>query len=95
MVLGGYDGEKVLNSCEEFNPLSNKWSSLPVMNFQRMYSASYSKNSKVFVFGGIDHNEQVLSSIEVFDSKQWSMHEYKEISEHAIKRFNHSVVNLL
>ena len=39
MAIGGYDGEKVLNSCEVLDEETNEWETIESLNSKRMNSA--------------------------------------------------------
>ena len=64
------------------------------MKNKRMYAGATINDSKAYIIGGIDENEQVLSSIEEYDvkEKKWKLISVGE--DRTNKRFNHSVVNV-
>lgn len=74
MVCGGYDGEKVLNSCEIYDINSQKWTSISDMNTGRMYFNGTLKKDLVYVIGGINDKEEILNHIEYLDLKDLKWH---------------------
>jgi hypothetical protein len=58
VVLGGYDGENVLKSCERFNIGKNQWEKFPDMNIERMYFGCVAnQKANLIAMGGFDKAE--------------------------------------
>ena len=70
-VMGGYDGNDTLRTCEIYNPPSNSWSSIEPMNVARSNAGAAFLNRKIFVVGGWDGVS--LSSVEYYDlvTSEW------------------------
>ena len=70
-VMGGYDGNDTLRTCEIFNSSSNSWSSIEPMNVARSNAGATFMNRKIFVVGGWDGVS--LSSVEFYDmvTNEW------------------------
>jgi outer membrane protein assembly factor BamB len=68
-VVGGYDGKSSLNTFERFDPISNKWESLPSMPVGiSAHSLTLIKN-KLFVFGNYNDLDSTYSYD--FDTLKW------------------------
>jgi N-acetylneuraminic acid mutarotase len=66
--MGGYDGEKVLSSCEFLSSQSLEWEQVGEMSSKRMYFSSICYDDQVIIMGGINENEQILSTMEKYNS---------------------------
>jgi len=66
LVVGGWDGVKVLRSVEMLDASSGQWGALPNMSEPRRGAAVTTAQGSVFVFGGWN-GQKFLSSCEVFD----------------------------
>jgi len=66
-VLGGFDdcGETTLDSIEQYNTLTNKWTNVGRLVHATRNAACAVHNTSVYVFGGMGRNDQDLDSIQV------------------------------
>ena len=62
-VIGGNDGSSFLNSCEVYDPVSNKWSFSAAMNRQRAGLGADVLDGLLYVSGNIDKNYCILSNL--------------------------------
>ena len=71
-VMGGYDGNDTLRTCEVYNPASNDWTSIEPMTVARSNAGAAYLNRKIFVVGGWDGVS--LSSVEYYDlvTHEWT-----------------------
>lgn len=65
-LIGGWDGENVLNTVFQYDPASNTWQRLAEMDQPRMWPAGGIISGKIIVVGGWD-GKQELSSCEMLD----------------------------
>ena len=68
MVMGGWNGEDALLSCELFNIRNNKWTTIKNMNVKRNGHGStywYENEGSIIVVGG--YNDQSHFSVEQYD----------------------------
>jgi len=68
VVAGGYNGKKNLSTTELYQPSLNKWSSIASLNGERDDHALVASGKKLFAFGGVDDNDNELSSMEQLSS---------------------------
>lgn len=66
--IGGIAGTKMLKSVEYFDPVTNDWASIAEINRARSYHAAFAHKDRLYVFGGIEKNEAVVTSLEYYDS---------------------------
>ena len=53
IVIGGFNGSNCLKTCEEYDPVQNRWCSLPAMTTKRCDACAVVVNGKVIVIGGL------------------------------------------
>ena len=51
-AIGGSDDEGRLKSAERYDPIANKWSSIPSMSLLRSNACSVAYNIQIYVIGG-------------------------------------------
>ena len=66
-AFGGCDGDQDLNSLECLDPKENTWTLLPPMTVARAGHTSVTYCNKIYIIRGFGSNEEVLSSVEVYD----------------------------
>ncbi len=66
-VIGGYDGNSYLKSCEKYDFNSKKWKNIPAMNYPRShFSCNVSADCNyLYAIGGFDGKS--MNIIERFD----------------------------
>jgi len=68
IVMGGRDNNfKPLNSCESYDPVQEKWRSVPSMITERYGACAAVVDGKVIVMGGRDDTPKRLNSCEMYD----------------------------
>ena len=73
-VIGGWDGQTVVQSVEWYDPDLGQWQQGPSLYQPRKRLGVASHNGKVYAIGGHD-GKQALNSVEVFDqtTRQWTL----------------------
>lgn len=56
IAIGGYDGLKVLNSCELYNLVTEEWDLMGDLNQERSNASAVCIDNKIFIVGGINEN---------------------------------------
>jgi hypothetical protein len=67
MVIGGYDGEKVLSNCEILNIENGVWEKCSFINSKRINLTAINYEGQILIFGGVDDNDEIISQIESYD----------------------------
>jgi len=69
-VLGGFDddGKVTLDSIEQYNPVTNKWTKVGQLTHAAWGAAHVVYKTSIYVFGGADQNNQSLDCVQVFDT---------------------------
>ena len=67
MVVGGYDGENVLTSSEKLNIEKGVWEKCEGITDKRLNLAAINHNGSVYIFGGVNDKNEILSQIERYD----------------------------
>ena len=74
-AIGGYDGDKALNSVEKFDPKDGKWRMVAEMPSRRedLSHACVVYNNNIVVMGGVDDNGTVLATGAMYspDTDKW------------------------
>lgn len=60
-VVGGFDGQEVLNSVEVYDPGDSTWSFAVAMNSPRSGVSLVSFNSSLYALGGFDGARRLRS----------------------------------
>ena len=60
-VVGGFDGQEVLNSVEVFDPVESSWSFAVAMNSPRSGVSLVSYNDSLYALGGFDGARRLRS----------------------------------
>jgi len=68
-VLGGSDGEHVLDSVECFNVAEGTWTELPPMSHPRLSHAAVYLRERLYIFGGND-GQGPLDSYQIYDCRK-------------------------
>ena len=74
-VIGGNDGTSFLNSCEHYDPLTNRWSYVPPMSRPRAGIGAAVVDGILYVAGMSNHNTIVRYNIQTFQVSR----NYREI----------------
>ncbi len=71
--IGGYNGGVPTNTCEQYDAIANTWSQFQpsFINARHDFGAAVVLD-KIYIAGGLDVNEEALSSVEVFSGTSWS-----------------------
>ena len=56
-----------LKSVEKFDPARNEWAPVASMNFRRACHSACVMNNRIYVVGGLDENNEVVTQIECYD----------------------------
>eukprot|EP00957_Ditylum_brightwellii_P154538 11761592-Ditylum_brightwellii.AAC.1 len=67
--------DAIHSSIEVFNTATGKWTSLPSMSIERFGCAAVGMGGNLYVIGGSDDLNNVLSSTEVFNTstREWTV----------------------
>jgi N-acetylneuraminic acid mutarotase len=71
IALGGFSTATKLNSAEQYDSASNKWSSFPPFTIPRFIFGGAVVLSKIYIVGGFN-GSTIFQSVEVFDGTSWS-----------------------
>lgn len=74
-ACGGRDSNcLILNTCEKYDPLTNKWTSLPRMNHARVGFGLVSIDDNIYAIGGSNDMTEPLTSVEVYNiyTNKWT-----------------------
>eukprot|EP00957_Ditylum_brightwellii_P080760 6142496-Ditylum_brightwellii.AAC.1 len=63
IVVGGYDEGKCLAACKAYNPTTRQWSSIPSMQSEHRGCAAVEVGGTLYVMGGGNTSETILSSM--------------------------------
>ena len=72
VMLGGFNTGNHLNTCEQYNPVSNTWSSFPSFSSARRGFGAAVVLNRIYIAGGSSYSGISLSSIEVYNGTSWS-----------------------
>ncbi|CAI2375158.1 unnamed protein product [Moneuplotes crassus] len=88
-ALGGYDGEKYLNSVEKYDSDQDQWVSVPSMIQKRCTLSSVSSNDCRYIYAIGGFNGSALETVERYDivSDKW-----EQVQSMNSKRFMHASV---
>jgi len=67
-VLGGFNGQMVLGSIEQYNTVTNKWTKVGQLTHAAGSAACAVHETSIYVFGGIGQNDVDLDCVQVFDT---------------------------
>ena len=92
-AIGGYDPHTVAahKSVEKYDVNKNNWSFVSSMNVERCNHAACVLNGKIYVIGGTDENNEVIKTIECYNS---STDRWTEVGEVKQDFQDHAVVVL-
>lgn len=90
-ALGGYDGDKYLNSVEKYDQESDEWVSVEPMNQKRCTLSSVSSNDLRYIYAIGGFNGSALGTVERYDvyEDKWEM-----LPSMNSKRFMHASVRI-
>lgn len=73
-VIGGYNGQSRLNSCEIFSPSNNYWAPMQPMNSPRSNFGVEVIDDMIFVVGGFD-GISTINKVERYkaDENMWQV----------------------
>src|SRR5262249_48040633 len=77
-VIGGIKpnaGATYLNIVQCFNPSNDTWSQVAPLNSPRFGAAAAAAAGKIYIFGGMDDQAKVLTSVEEYDpaTNKWTV----------------------
>ena len=71
----GEDDQAILNTCERYNPATEKWEQMAQLNHPRCSAMAFQLSNRIFILGGYSGQSQRWTDVEVFHSERnrWSM----------------------
>merc|ERR1719436_121529 len=66
-AIGGFDGERILDSVEAYDPRMKNWQALPPLTVPRSSATAAVLGGRLWVLGGTSGNR--LQTLEVFDPR--------------------------